>query len=132
MGGTIQPIPHVTNEIRRRIQEAGRKLDAEVVIVEVGGTVGDMEGQPFLETISQMRHTLDVEETEIEETGLHLRGRSTGNRNLYLEACVWEKEFFEKMRPRPKLKANLLQMKLSVKRACTGVICRCRFMWKNA
>lgn len=68
LGGTIQPIPHVTNEIRRRIQEAGRKLDAEVVIVEVGGTVGDMEGQPFLETISQMRHTLDVEET----TSIHV------------------------------------------------------------
>ena len=56
LGGTIQPIPHVPNEIRRRIQEAGRTLDAEVVIVEVGGTVGDMEGQPFLEAISQMRH----------------------------------------------------------------------------
>ena len=63
LGGTIQPIPHVTNEIRRRIQEAGRTLDAEVVIVEVGGTVGDMEGQPFLEAISQMRHTLGPGET---------------------------------------------------------------------
>ena len=63
LGGTIQPIPHVTNEIRRRIQEAGRALDAEVVIVEVGGTVGDMEGQPFLEAISQMRHTLGVDAT---------------------------------------------------------------------
>ena len=63
LGGTIQPIPHVTNEIRRRIQEAGRALDAEIVIVEVGGTVGDMEGQPFLEAISQMRHTLGAEET---------------------------------------------------------------------
>ncbi len=63
LGGTIQPIPHVTNEIRRRIQEAGRALDAEVVIVEVGGTVGDMEGQPFLEAISQMRHTLGPGET---------------------------------------------------------------------
>ena len=58
LGGTIQPIPHVTHEIRRRIREAGSALDAEIVIVEVGGTVGDMEGQPFLEAISQMRHTL--------------------------------------------------------------------------
>ena len=56
LGGTIQAIPHVTNEIKRRIRAAGKALDAEIVIVEVGGTVGDMEGQPFLEAISQMRH----------------------------------------------------------------------------
>jgi len=55
LGGTIQVIPHVTNEIKRRIQEAGRHNDAQVVIVEVGGTVGDIEGQPFLEAIRQMR-----------------------------------------------------------------------------
>jgi len=58
LGGTIQSIPHVTNEIRDRIHEAGRALDAEIVIVEVGGTVGDMEGQPFLEAISQQLHQL--------------------------------------------------------------------------
>ena len=58
LGGTIQSIPHVTNEIRDRIREAGRALDAEIVIVEVGGTVGDMEGQPFLEAISQQLHQL--------------------------------------------------------------------------
>jgi CTP synthase len=55
LGGTIQVIPHVTNEIKRRIYEAGRHSDAEVVIVEVGGTVGDIEGLPFLEAIRQMR-----------------------------------------------------------------------------
>jgi CTP synthase len=55
LGGTIQVIPHVTNEIKRRIYEAGRYNDAEVVIVEVGGTVGDIEGLPFLEAIRQMR-----------------------------------------------------------------------------
>ncbi len=55
LGGTIQVIPHVTNEIKRRIQEAGRHGDADVVIVEVGGTVGDIEGLPFLEAIRQMR-----------------------------------------------------------------------------
>ena len=67
LGGTIQPIPHVTNEIRRRIREAARALgdgtEADAVIVEVGGTVGDMEGQPFLEAISQMRHTLPAGQT---------------------------------------------------------------------
>ncbi len=55
LGGTIQVIPHVTNEIKRRIQEAGRHNRADVVIVEVGGTVGDIEGLPFLEAIRQMR-----------------------------------------------------------------------------
>jgi CTP synthase len=55
LGGTIQVIPHVTNEIKRRIQEAGRHSNADVVIVEVGGTVGDIEGLPFLEAIRQMR-----------------------------------------------------------------------------
>jgi CTP synthase len=63
LGGTIQPIPHITNEIKRRIRAASAALDAEVVLVEVGGTVGDMEGQPFLEAISQMRHALGTTET---------------------------------------------------------------------
>ncbi len=55
LGGTIQVIPHVTNEIKRRIQQAARHDDPDVLIVEVGGTVGDIEGQPFLEAIRQMR-----------------------------------------------------------------------------
>ena len=63
LGGTIQSIPHITNEIKRRIREAGRALDADIVIVEVGGTVGDMEGQPFLEAISQMRYSLPGQDT---------------------------------------------------------------------
>jgi CTP synthase len=63
LGGTIQAIPHITNEIRRRIRLAGQALDADIVIVEVGGTVGDMEGQPFLEAISQMRYALPMHDT---------------------------------------------------------------------
>ncbi len=55
LGGTIQVIPHVTNEIKRRIIEAGRQSNADVLLVEVGGTVGDIEGLPFLEAIRQMR-----------------------------------------------------------------------------
>jgi len=55
LGGTIQVIPHVTNEIKRRIALVGQNNQAEVVIVEVGGTVGDIEGLPFLEAIRQMR-----------------------------------------------------------------------------
>ncbi|MFQ5472672.1 MAG: CTP synthase [Dehalococcoidia bacterium] len=56
LGHTIQPIPHVTNEIKARIRGIGRAEGADVVIVEVGGTVGDIEGQPFLEAIRQMRN----------------------------------------------------------------------------
>ena len=56
LGGTIQVIPHVTNEIKRRIREVSQSSDAEVVIVEVGGTVGDIEGLPYLEAIRQMRN----------------------------------------------------------------------------
>ncbi|MDO8490756.1 MAG: CTP synthase [Dehalococcoidia bacterium] len=55
LGGTIQVVPHVTNEIKNRIHEVARRSGADVVIVEVGGTVGDIEGLPFLEAIRQMR-----------------------------------------------------------------------------
>jgi len=55
LGGTIQVVPHVTNEIKSRIREVAEISQAELVIVEVGGTVGDIEGQPFLEAIRQMR-----------------------------------------------------------------------------
>ena len=55
LGGTIQPIPHVTNEIKGRIRALARETGTDVLIIEVGGTVGDIEGQPFLEAIRQMR-----------------------------------------------------------------------------
>jgi len=55
LGGTIQVVPHVTTEIKRRFTQLAQKSQAEVVIIEVGGTVGDIEGQPFLEAIRQMR-----------------------------------------------------------------------------
>jgi CTP synthase len=63
LGGTIQVIPHVTNEIKRRIGLVGRDSGAEVVIVEVGGTVGDIESLPFLESIRQMRVDVGRENT---------------------------------------------------------------------
>ena len=55
LGGTVQVIPHITNEIKGRIGAVSKQGNPEVVIVEVGGTVGDIEGQPFLEAIRQMR-----------------------------------------------------------------------------
>ncbi|KHD89918.1 MAG: CTP synthetase [Bdellovibrio sp. ArHS] len=56
LGGTVQVIPHITEEIKARIYEAAQ--GSEIILVEIGGTVGDIEGQPFLEAIRQMR--LDV------------------------------------------------------------------------
>jgi len=56
LGGTIQVIPHVTNEIKRLIRYAAELSNPDVLIVEVGGTVGDIEGEPFLEAIRQMRN----------------------------------------------------------------------------
>jgi CTP synthase len=63
LGGTIQVIPHITNEIKRRIGLVGRQTGADVVIVEVGGTVGDIEGLPFLEALRQMRKDVGRENT---------------------------------------------------------------------
>jgi CTP synthase len=63
LGGTIQVIPHVTNEMKRRIGLVGRDSGAQVVIVEIGGTVGDIEGLPFLEAIRQMRVDVGRENT---------------------------------------------------------------------
>lgn len=63
LGGTIQVIPHITNEIKRRVRLVGKDTGAEIVLVEVGGTVGDIEGLPFLEAIRQMRLDLGRDNT---------------------------------------------------------------------
>lgn len=63
LGGTIQVIPHITNEIKRRIALVAKATNAEIVLVEVGGTVGDIESQPFLEAIRQLRADLGRENT---------------------------------------------------------------------
>ena len=55
LGGTIQTVPHVTNEIKSRLTDLADASQVDVVVVEVGGTVGDIEGLPFLEAIRQMR-----------------------------------------------------------------------------
>ena len=63
LGGTIQVIPHITNEIKQRIGLVPRDTGAEVVLVEVGGTVGDIESLPFLEALRQMRSDVGKENT---------------------------------------------------------------------
>jgi CTP synthase len=56
LGATVQVIPHVTNEIKARILQAAASTNAQVVVVEIGGTVGDIESLPFLEAIRQLRN----------------------------------------------------------------------------
>jgi CTP synthase len=63
LGGTIQVIPHITNEIKRRIVMVPKTTSAEIVLVEVGGTVGDIESLPFLEALRQMRSDIGRENT---------------------------------------------------------------------
>jgi len=58
LGGTIQVVPHITDEIKRRIRLVVESTDAEIALIEVGGTVGDIESQPFLEAIRQLRNEL--------------------------------------------------------------------------
>ena len=63
LGGTIQAVPHLTQEIKTRIRGIGHITGAQVVICEVGGTVGDIEGQVFLEAIRQIRREEDPQDT---------------------------------------------------------------------
>ncbi len=58
LGGTIQVVPHITNEIKRCIKLVAKRTEADVVIVEVGGTAGDIESLPFLESLRQLRTEL--------------------------------------------------------------------------
>ncbi|MBR3181431.1 MAG: CTP synthase [Eggerthellaceae bacterium] len=61
LGGTVQVIPHVTDAIKERILRAASQTGAHIVISEIGGTIGDIEGQPFIEAVRQLRHELGAE-----------------------------------------------------------------------
>jgi CTP synthase len=63
LGGTIQIVPHITTAIQDKIRAAGRVSKADVVIVEIGGTTGDIEGEPYLEAIRQLRHKMGAVNT---------------------------------------------------------------------
>ena len=63
LGATVQVIPHITNEIKSRLQNLARETECDVLITEVGGTVGDIESLPFLESIRQMRRDLGYTNT---------------------------------------------------------------------
>lgn len=61
LGATVQVIPHITNEIKERIMRAGQTTDSDIVITEVGGTVGDIESLPFLEALRQMKRDVGTD-----------------------------------------------------------------------
>ena len=63
LGATVQVIPHITNEIKNQLVKAGRESQADIIITEIGGTVGDIESLPFLEAIRQARRDFGYENT---------------------------------------------------------------------
>ncbi|MCZ7533154.1 MAG: CTP synthase [Acidimicrobiia bacterium] len=63
LGATVQVIPHITNEIKARVRKLGQRDDVDIVITEVGGTVGDIESLPFLEAIRQIRNDIGHDNT---------------------------------------------------------------------
>ena len=63
LGSTVQVIPHITNEIKERIYRVGKEDNADIVITEIGGTVGDIESLPFLEAIRQVRKEVGRDDT---------------------------------------------------------------------
>ncbi|MFR9566068.1 MAG: CTP synthase [Rikenellaceae bacterium] len=63
LGKTVQVIPHITDEIKRRVQILGQSKEYDVIITEIGGTVGDIESQPFIESVRQLRYQLGSQNT---------------------------------------------------------------------
>ncbi|MGL5085852.1 MAG: CTP synthase, partial [Clostridium sp.] len=61
LGGTVQVIPHITNEIKDKVYVLAKEQNVDVVITEIGGTVGDIESQPFLEAIRQVKYEVGRE-----------------------------------------------------------------------
>ncbi len=61
LGGTVQVIPHITNEIKERVYRVAKEKDVDVVITEIGGTIGDIESLPFLEAIRQAKYEVGIE-----------------------------------------------------------------------
>ena len=78
LGTTVQVIPHVTNEIKSRIRKVAREMSADVIITEIGGTVGDIEGLPFLEAIRQFGQEVGHENCIFIHTTLVIYMRAAG------------------------------------------------------
>jgi len=78
LGSTVQVIPHVTNEIKERIRKVTREMKADIIITEIGGTVGDIEGLPFLEAIRQFGQEVGPENVLYIHTTLIIYMRAAG------------------------------------------------------
>ena len=63
LGGTVQIVPHITNEIKSKVYEAGSSSKADIVITEIGGTIGDIESLAFIEALRQIRYELGIHNT---------------------------------------------------------------------
>ncbi len=70
LGATVQMIPHITNEVKNKIYEAGSTSNADIVITEIGGTIGDIESQTYIETLRQIRYELGSKDTFFVHTTL--------------------------------------------------------------
>ena len=70
LGATVQLVPHITNEIKNKVYEAGLTSKADIVITEIGGTVGDIESQAFIETLRQIQYEKGPQETAFVHTTL--------------------------------------------------------------
>lgn len=70
LGGTVQIVPHITNEIKSKVYEAGSSSNADIVITEIGGTIGDIESLAFLETLRQIRYEFGHDNTLFVHTTL--------------------------------------------------------------
>ena len=70
LGGTVQIVPHITNEIKNKVYEAANSSNAEIVITEIGGTIGDIESQAFIEALRQIKNELNDFETVFIHTTL--------------------------------------------------------------
>ncbi len=78
LGSTVQVIPHVTNEIKERIRKVAREMTGDIIITEIGGTVGDIEGLPFLEAIRQFGQEVGPENVLFIHTTLVIYMRAAG------------------------------------------------------
>ncbi|MEJ2513544.1 MAG: CTP synthase [Anaerolineales bacterium] len=108
LGGTIQVIPHITNEIKRRIGLVAETSGADIVLVEVGGTVGDIESLPFLEALRQMRGDVGRKNSYyIHVTWLPIIG-ATGELKTNPNLAAWETVVEEAKKKRPHVRIALV------------------------
>ncbi len=108
LGATVQMVPHVTDTIKDKIMRAATATDADVIITEIGGTVGDMEGMPMIEAIRQMKSDMGAENVMYIHTVpiLHLRAAGELKTKIAQNATKTLREFG--------IQANMLVLRTEV------------------